>query len=570
MLAGLAYVVTAVAVGGSFTGYLTLLHRRNRVDPAFLPATICAGTGVIVLIGGLLGALAATAILLLLLGSLALGQALWRHPEAVRRALLEPATLTFALLSAGIAVVLHGRRFTQYDDFSHWALIVKVLLATDELPDRGDPVVAFRSYIPGSASFIYAVCRFLGPREGEVMLAQGILIVAGCVALVAIPVRRRWLGPPLALAALVVAGGTGIALDSLLVDTLLAVYLVVPLLLAARHAAALRPTWPAATVLLAFLTAIKTSGILLAALAAAALLVTSLLRRGRLRWRVVPLLGGPAVLAYVWTRHVRTTFPDGAGRYALPEDPAAIPVKTPAERTEIIGAYLEYVRSEPRLVLAATLLIPALLALVAAGAIRRRSAVLLGAGSALGMLGWLSAVLTLYLTAMPLVEARRLAGVRRYVGTGSTLAILLLLVAAGVVLDRGRGLLRLAAAAGALVLVLPWLPATGYLVRHQQLQDTTRGNADLALTRAPSIPPGAPVCVIEDRRDAGYRRFMLRYLLASDTVAERFVTPERSAPAVLRGCSYAVLLAPNPAAQEVLRRDGFTPVTDPPVVAKSP
>lgn len=570
MPAGLAYIVTAVAVGGSFTGYLTLLHRRNRVDPAFLPATICAGTGVIVLIGGLLGALAATAILLLLLGSLALGQALWRYPEAVRRALLEPATLTFALLSAGIAVVLHGRRFTQYDDFSHWALIVKVLLATDELPDRGDPVVSFRSYIPGSASFIYAVCRFLGPREGDVMLAQGILIVAGCVALVAIPVRRRWLGPPLALAGLVVAGGTGIALDSLLVDTLLAVYLVVPLLLAARHAAALRPTWPAATILLTFLTAIKTSGILLAALAAAALLVTSLLRRGRLRWRVVPLLGGPAVLVYVWTRHVRTTFPDGAGRYALPENPAAIPVKTPADRAEISAAYLDFLRSEPRLLLALALALPALVALVSVGVLRRRSAGAIGVGAALGLLAWLSAVLTLYLTTMPLAEARHLAGARRYVGTGSTAALLLVLVAAGIPLDRARGKMRIAAAAGALLLVLPWLPGNAYLVRPQQVAGTPRGNADLALARSGGIPPDETVCVIEDRRDAGYRRFMLRYLLTSDAVVERFVNAERTGPQALQDCVHAVLLDPNPAALAVLRRDGFAVPHGPPLVAPAP
>ncbi|MEI2778029.1 MAG: hypothetical protein V9G19_19110 [Tetrasphaera sp.] len=562
----LSHVLGAVVLGGAFAGYLTTLYRRRWVDVAFLPATICAGSALAVFAGGLLGGLALTATGLVLLGNLALGYALLRHRKAIRAALLEPAVLTFILFCAALAVALRGRRFVQYDNFSHWAVIVKVLLGTDEFPDQGDAVIGFRSYPPGSASFLYAVCRFLGSGEDRVMFAQATMLAAAAVAVHAVALRRRWCGPLLALGAMVILATTGIALDGVQVDTLLAAYLFVPLVLAARHAADLRRTWPVATVVVGFLPTIKASGSLLAAIAVVTIVAVSLARRGRLRWRVLPVVLAPALVAYSWNRHVVTTFPDGAGRYAMPRDPAQIPVKTPAQRREIIDAFARFLATETQLWLTLALAAVILLALVAVGALRRRSAVLVAVGGALAVLAWVLAVLTVYLTAMPYREASHLASARRYIGTAVTLVLLLVLTAAGALFDRAHGWLLLPAAAAALALTLPFLPAAAYLVQPQQLAGTPRGQADIALARSGRLAPGR-VCVIEDRRDSGYRRFLLRYLLARASVVERYVTTERHPPDALDGCRYAVLLEPNPLAEELLRRAAFSVPSPPPVVA---
>lgn len=81
----------------------------------------------------------------------------------------------FLLTIVYFAVLLRGQRFTHYDNFTHWATIVKDMLIVDRLPNFEDRLVTFQSYPPSSAVFIYFFCKIVGDAESCYMLAQVIM-----------------------------------------------------------------------------------------------------------------------------------------------------------------------------------------------------------------------------------------------------------------------------------------------------------------------------------------------------------------------------------------------------------
>ena len=72
---------------------------------------------------------------------------------------------------------------THYDNFSHWALVVKDLLLTGELPGADTSLIPFRDYPPGTSVFIFYICRYLGHSQGMMLLAQNSVLLACFFAL---------------------------------------------------------------------------------------------------------------------------------------------------------------------------------------------------------------------------------------------------------------------------------------------------------------------------------------------------------------------------------------------------
>ena len=65
-----------------------------------------------------------------------------------------------------------------YDNFSHWALIVKSMSLTNSFPSFKTDVIMFTSYPPGSAVFIYYFIKLVGVTESNAIFAQILLILA--------------------------------------------------------------------------------------------------------------------------------------------------------------------------------------------------------------------------------------------------------------------------------------------------------------------------------------------------------------------------------------------------------
>ena len=81
-------------------------------------------------------------------------------------------------LGLAMMIVLYQSPLVHYDNFSHWALIVKFLNFTGHLPGATDTIISFSSYPPATALFINQFVSLVGFSDGTMLVAQFILIWA--------------------------------------------------------------------------------------------------------------------------------------------------------------------------------------------------------------------------------------------------------------------------------------------------------------------------------------------------------------------------------------------------------
>lgn len=225
----------------------------------------------------------------------------------------------FWMLFVGIlfAIQLLKSPLIHYDNYSHWAVMVKYLHFTGHLPDAGQKLITFTSYLPGSSLFIAYVVRFLGYSSGTMLLGQFFLIWSAIGALFAVlPDQRRRLNQLVICIAIgfSMIANISIRTNNLLVDYLLAVF----------TAGALAGIWalrqkPALQLVFFFLMVsslllIKNSGSFFVLI----LLVYLLALKKKWTWRLADLAGaGISFLPFwTWQQHVKAVFPN-AGNHAI-------------------------------------------------------------------------------------------------------------------------------------------------------------------------------------------------------------------------------------------------------------
>jgi hypothetical protein len=259
-------------------GLALLLERRWRLSSAVALLHAVAWTVVALYCGGLIGVLWWTALVLHLLGVAALGYELMRWTKAPTRI---SVPLPYGLLLALSAVfwLLHGNdRYAFYDEFAHWGIFLKDMLAFDDFW-RADTNAMHPRYPPGSTLWQYLFNAFQEPSDGKAYFGQFVLLSAPLMVLWD---RLSWRQVPwtlgiAALCALVLAN-FGLGVSSLYVDHVIAVWFVGTLLCYVSDGdQSWRRTIPYAASLI-LLTLLKDAGLAFA-LAAAAIIAALTLRR---------------------------------------------------------------------------------------------------------------------------------------------------------------------------------------------------------------------------------------------------------------------------------------------------
>lgn len=80
------------------------------------------------------------------------------------------------------SVISHSS-LNHYDNFSHWAKIVKFLFFEQRLPQYSDNFIGFLSYPLGSSLFINYFVNIVGFSEGNMLVGQFLLISASLISL---------------------------------------------------------------------------------------------------------------------------------------------------------------------------------------------------------------------------------------------------------------------------------------------------------------------------------------------------------------------------------------------------
>lgn len=350
------------------------------------------------------------------------------------------------MIVAGIllAVTLQQVSLVHYDNYSHWATIVKFMYFEQRIPGASDALISFSSYPIGNALFNNYVVNLIGFSEGNMLLAQFIYIWAAVFSIFeCLKDQKRVLFSGILCFVITVSmiANVEIGFNNLLVDYVIAAVTLAGLL--GVYVYRNQPWLQASHVFLASanLLLIKNSGAFFVILILINYLVASFVyptdqsksikHRFMLivRWLVVSALS--ALPFMVWLKHVKSTFT--SSKHQL--DAAAFGGQLNAEG-------LDYMRDIAQRMLDASLQWSSLSTLVMVGI----NVVLLTVWIVLKYMGRRSIILNqlllldfvfvlyyisifaMYLVSMPYDEAIVLAGYERYL---STIVILLLFLAGG-------------------------------------------------------------------------------------------------------------------------------------------
>ena len=174
----------------SIYGFKWLLQQFLGFDPRIGWVAACCLNILILYFGAFAGMLEATAIALAIMGWLLAGYALYRNfrqnqPFRPRITLITVGLLFYFLL---FAYTLLNTKLEHYDNFSHWATIVKFLYTESRLPTAADTIISFGSYPLGSSLFVYYATKMAGFSDGVMLIGQFLLIYSCVIALFA-PIR---------------------------------------------------------------------------------------------------------------------------------------------------------------------------------------------------------------------------------------------------------------------------------------------------------------------------------------------------------------------------------------------
>lgn len=170
-------MIKGVVFLASMWGWLFIVYKKGKVPVLFVPVMTSVGISLFLYAGALTGMLNPSS--WLVVGAGLLGFGFFIKNVAEKNVSFPAPTLFSVCFGSGIlifTVLTLGFRFEHYDNFSHWAMTVKSMLITDQLPDAGNQLVTFKNYPPGCAVFIYYVCKFLGNAQGVMLLAQNSIL----------------------------------------------------------------------------------------------------------------------------------------------------------------------------------------------------------------------------------------------------------------------------------------------------------------------------------------------------------------------------------------------------------
>lgn len=434
----------------SLIGYQRIL-RRSGVSPYLTWITIFWSQTLVLYIGAMVNLLPAfmigvsgLGIALLLVDIILIVMKRW-VPLGIELHLFDVWMACMGLL---LGIAIYHSLMVHYDNFSHWATMVKFLYTNGQLPTAGgaDQIISFTSYPPAMALFINYFVHLVGFSEGSMLLGQFIYIWAALYSVFAFlkDKTRSLLAAILVLTiAVTMIFNVEIRFNNLLVDYVLAVVALAGL--TGVYVYQKRPTLQMIHVMLAAsnLLLIKNSGAFFVALIFVYYAYTLFVNRTRrasrrqkvmagfqnfLRWLMG--LGISYLPFYLWSRHVKQSFTTSKHEISAAAYGQQLQQESGQYFSEIAhkmlqaNAHLSSLSTRGFILFNVVLLVTWIVLKMLGHRNRLLKMALLFDG--IFMIYYFS-MYVMYIVSMPYAEAIQLAGFERYM---STIVILLLLLSA--------------------------------------------------------------------------------------------------------------------------------------------
>jgi len=342
---------------------------------------------------------------------------------------LSAINIAFVAVFGAIVASLINTYFVHYDNFSHWAVVVKYMLVTNHIPDATSAIIDFKSYPLGSSSFLYYVGRIVGNSEGVMLVGQAILLFASFYAVFgAIRDQKRFL-----LAALLGLGcstmaffNISIRINNLLVDFLLPALALAAIGILLVERKKFSTACLAVLPVLALLTIVKNTGIFFALLGYGFLIYRSIQFQNadqKMRpffWGALGIILLSLVPLVLWNVHTSAAFPANTSKFSYDFQTLSSFTlnKTAAQIQYIVQLFLYTATSLSQLTTLGFVLFNgvAIAAYLVARLVFHKKWKLLKTLLVLDLavVLYYGGILAMYILSMPLDEALRLAGFERY------------------------------------------------------------------------------------------------------------------------------------------------------------
>ena len=539
----MSFILKALLLWISIFGYCN--YFKKYMHPAFAPIVTMSSIGILIFLAGILNVMPIMVYLIVIGGWIFL---ILSKPWSKEYLESQKDTIwvfvIFSAICALFLVRLYGLIPVHYDSFSHWLTVIREMFNSDSMPNFDSTLIVFQGYPTGSAGFAYFICKFLGnTRDDLVLFAQSILYAASISSFLAFTKKKDiFAGGIIVVGSLFcLVANTNATFTNLLVDTLISLISVAGVAIIIYYREDLIKAAFIALPLQMFLVAIKNSGILMVAINFALIILLAMgmdyIESKKVSFIKLVKLGGltagiPAVVYYLWIRHVDYVFASGttSKHTASIENYAQnLGAKTGEEIKEILTIFVERFVSWNN----SWLLLIIIFGILAAGMLckklilKKNSKVelFIFAGVLCAYLGFMLILAMMYILSMPYGEAIILAAYARYENT-----ILVYIVGAVTIycLSLVQQFSSSAKEMGAKVVVLLFMSSI-LLLQTENLQkllpkvDTYTGSSRQEFEQIKDkydIEEEKSYFIYGERLvdDAGYHKYLTRYLFWSTNI----------------------------------------------------
>lgn len=206
----------------SNVGYWEMIRRNTKINIYFFPSLTIAIQTTVLFLSGILNLLREMTGLLYGIGIIWFIYCVYID-KGIKwiKNYINVGFMFLAIASSIMLLFERGKIFTHYDNFSHWAIVVKKMIETNRYPNFEDTIIMFQEYPLGSATYIYFFAKLVSISESVQMFAQTYMMLSCMIPLFIFEKKNKM------CTAIIVTSVTNfflvynIAVSNLLVDTLL-------------------------------------------------------------------------------------------------------------------------------------------------------------------------------------------------------------------------------------------------------------------------------------------------------------------------------------------------------------
>lgn len=286
---------------------------KLKVKSEFIPIILFSSIGIIMFSAGILNIMFEVLSFIVLFSLSYLAYSMVKKTFTLT--FITPGIFYFLAFSVYVAFLLRGAHFQAYDDFSHWGLVVRDILATNQFPNF-ESLIMFQSYPTGSASFIYFVSKIIGNTEGVMLYAQSLLILSCIIPLFVFINKKSIISYIIILIASIFFLTSNVGFLALSVDTLLSMLSLgcTAIIIYSYRKQEYKWVYLQILPILSFLIVIKNSGIIF-------VIINVLLffyyackyenNKKKSMKKSLLIIGVPYIFTFLWKKHVQLVFSKG-------------------------------------------------------------------------------------------------------------------------------------------------------------------------------------------------------------------------------------------------------------------